>query len=536
DLKKNCPDDKILQELKLPEFLDYLMSNKWYGNKSGKGFYEKTIEKDSKGKPIINALNLNTLEYQQDVKSTLESIQISKQIDDLSKRLKAIIKLNDSGAELIKKSLAYLFVYSSQRLPEITDHLYSVDQAMKAGYAWELGPFEYWDAIGLDAGFALIESIGEKASDWVYEMQLQGKHTFYKIENDQQWFYNIESKNYEIIPHQENVIQLNILSKNKIVYENSELKLHDIGNEVLCAEFISKHNVIGEGILRGLPECIKIAEEQSWRGLVIGNNAHNFTVGANIMMIGMLAFQQEYDQLDMAVRLFQNTSMRLRYSKVPVVMATQGYVFGGGTEFLMHCDAAVCSVESYIGLVEVGVGLIPGGGGTKEFALRFSDEMKEEEVLIPQLIHKFKTIATASVSTSAYEAFDYGYLLHHRDQISVNGSTHIHQAKQKVIQLSENYIASSPRNDIMVLGRSALGSLNAAAHSLWKAGYASEHDLKIAKKIAYVLCGGDLSYPQKVSEQYLLDIEREAFLSLCAEPKTLERIQYMLENNRPLRN
>ena len=268
---------------------------------------------------------------------------------------------------------------------------------------------------------------------------------------------------------------------------------------------------------------------ESKNGLCIGTQA-------NLMLIGMMAFQQEYDQLDMAVRFFQQTSMRLRYSSVPVVIATQGYCFGGGTELTMHCDGAVCAAESYIGLVEVGVGLIPGGAGTKEFALRLSDEMKEGEVMIPQLINKFKTIATAQVATSAFEAFDYGYLLKYRDEISMNMHTHIHRAKEKVLELAKNYIQKSPRKDVSVLGRSGLGTLYTAAHSLKMGGYASDHDIKIAKKIAFVLCGGDLSSPQQVSENYLLDLEREAFLSLCAEPKTMERIQYMLENNKPLRN
>ena len=349
-------------------------------------------------------------------------------------------------------------------------------------------------------------------------------------------YWDLATAEYTELPGQTENIQLRLLEEKKIVFKNPEINLYDIGDGVLCLEFRSKYNAIGEGILTGIQESILLAETQGWKGIVIGNNAANFTVGANLMLIGMMAFQQDYDQLDMAVRLFQNTSMRCRYSSIPVVTATQGYVFGGGTELLMHCDAAVCSVESYIGLVEVGVGLLPGGGGTKEFALRLSDQLKEGEVHIPQLIEKFKTIAMAAVATSAYEAFDYGYLLAKRDQVSINGNNSIFQAKQKVLQLNENYIAGTPRKDVMVLGRSGLAALYTGANSLKRGNYASEHDIKIAKKIAYVLCGGDLSSPQKVSEQYLLDIEREAFLSLCSEPKTLERIQYMLENNKPLRN
>lgn len=535
DLKKNCSEDVFIQEMKLPAYIQFLVDHKYFGEKSGQGFYKKTSEKDEKGKPIILGLNLNTHEYEKSEKSKLESLNLSKQIEEIPARLKALLNTQDSGAELIRKSLAFLFAYSSQCIPEIANNFYSIDLAMKNGFAWELGPFEYWDCIGLERGIELIHNNGLKAAAWIYELEKNEVKKFYEDDQDLK-YYDIDQKKHVRLPGQESQIQLQYLKKEKTVFENPELRLVDIGDGVLCAEFRSKHNAIGEGILNGLNQSIKIAEEQSWKGLVIGNNATNFTVGANIMLIGMLAFQQEYDQLDMAVRLFQNTSMRMRYSKVPVVMATQGYVFGGGTEFLMHCDAAVCAVESYIGLVEVGVGLIPGGGGTKEFALRFAQEMKEGEVLIPQLINKFKTIATASVATSAFEAFDYGYLQNLRDEISLNSKHQIAKAKEKVLQLSADYLPPIPNDRINVLGRAGLGSLYAAAHTLYRGGYASEHDIKIAKKIAYVLCGGDLSYPQTVSEQYLLDIEREAFLSLCAEPKTLERIQYMLENNRPLRN
>ncbi|MEZ4986622.1 MAG: enoyl-CoA hydratase/isomerase family protein [Saprospiraceae bacterium] len=289
-------------------------------------------------------------------------------------------------------------------------------------------------------------------------------------------------------------------------------------------------------MLRGINEAIQIAEDGDWKGLVIGNNATNFSVGANLMMIAMLAYQQEFDQLNMAVNLFQQTTMRCRYSAIPVVAATQGYVFGGGCETLMHCDGAVIAAESYIGLVEVGVGLIPGGGGTKEFALRASDSFFPGDVQIPTLIEKFKTIAMASVATSANEAFHFGYAQKHRDEVVLNKDRNIALAKHKVLDLARNYTQPIQREDITVLGRGGLAALYAAANELKLGRYASEHDIKIAKKVAWVLCGGDLTGTQQVSEQYLLDIEREAFLSLCGEQKTLERIQHMLQTNKPLRN
>lgn len=535
-LKKNCPNDHIIQQMLLPDFIKFLVDHKWFGNKSGQGFYHKSDEKDEKGKTNYLSLDLTNLNYRMDPKSSLESIHISKQIESLPKRLNALLKLQDAGAQLIQKSLGFLFAYASHGIPEITHSVEAIDDAMKNGFGWELGPFETWDAIGLEAGIKLIEEVSQIPAPWVLKMISENKKQFYKNEEETIFVIEPESGNYLKLMGQETEIKLNYFSSNKCIYKNEELKLIDIGDGVLCAEFKSKYNAIGEGILKGLQESIHIAEHQQWKGLVIGNNAANFTVGANLMLIGMLAFQQEYDQLDMAVRLFQQTSMRCRYSSIPVVTATQGYVFGGGVELLMHCDASICSAESYIGLVEMGVGLLPGGGGTKEFAVRLSDELKETEVQIPQLIQRFRTLATAAVATSAFEAYDLGYLNKNRDDVCLYNGAQIHLAKQKVLTLANNYIKPTQRQDIQVLGQTGLAALYAAAHTLKLGGYATAHDINIAQKIGYVLCGGDLSYSQKVSETYLLDLEREAFLSLCSEPKTLERIQYMLENNKPLRN
>ena len=362
-----------------------------------------------------------------------------------------------------------------------------------------------------------------------------GHDQFYKMQSGIRSYYDPQTESYLPVPGADTIINLDSFREKTPVFKNDEIILHDINDGVLCLEFTSKMNAIGEGILTGINRAIQIAEEGDWRGLVIGNQAKNFSVGANLMMMGMLAFQQEYDQLAMAVKLFQDTTMRCRYSKVPVVAATQGYVFGGGCETIMHCDSAVCAAESYIGLVEVGVGLIPGGGGTKEFALRLSDDFHVGDVKIPSIIERFKTIAMANVATSAPEAFDLGYLTS-KDEVVMNVQRTISEAKEKVLELATGYVAPTPRKDIHVLGRSGLAALYTAATSLQLGRYASEHDVLIAKKIAWVLCGGDLSNEQKVSEKYLLDLEREAFLSLCGEQKTLERIQYMLENNKPLRN
>ena len=535
-IKANCPDDEQAGTFEVPAYLQFLLDNNFLGNKSGQGFYKKTGEKDEKGRSVVHALNLETLEYGPAPKADIPVLKAGKQIDDLAQRIKAIFKADDAGAQLVQRSLCGLFAYSSNRVPEITDHLFNIDDAMKAGYAWEMGPFEYWDAIGVEQGIELAEQLGEKIAPWVKEMLAQGINKFYKSADGKKYFYDINSKAYAPIPGAESFIILDNYRDKAPVFKNAESILHDIGDGVLCLEYTSPHNTMGEGVMRGINEAIDIAEQGDWNGLVIGNNATNFSVGANLMLIAMMAYQQEYDELAMAIRMFQNTVMRTRYSSIPVVAATQGYVFGGGCETIMHCDAAMVSAESYIGLVEVGVGLIPGGAGTKEFAVRASDSFFEGDVMIPTLIEKFKTIALASVSTSAQEGFNHGYLLAHKDSIVLNKDRAIAEAKNKVLQLAPNYLQPIKREDVHVLGRQGLAALYAAANELKKGKYASDHDIKIAHKIAWVLCGGDLTGPQKVSEDYLLDLEREAFLSLCGEPKTLERIQHMLQTNKPLRN
>jgi 3-hydroxyacyl-CoA dehydrogenase len=535
-IKENCPNDEQAGAFEIPDYLRFLLDNNFLGNKSGQGFYKKTGERDEKGRSVVLALDLETLEYEKSPRPNLPSLAIAKQTEELTQRLQALFGAKDKGGELVRRSFLGLFAYASNRIPEIADHLYSIDDALRAGFAWDLGPFEYWDAIGVEKGIEMAEAQGGQIAQWVKDMVAAGHSSFYKREGGARLFYDQNTKSYTRVPGTEGFIILDNFRDNKPVYKNPEVTLHDIGDGVLCLEFQSKANSIGEGVLRGLNDSIQLAEEGDWNGLVIGNNAKNFSVGANLMMIAMLAYEQEFGQLDFAVRMFQNTVMRTRYSGIPVVLATQGYVFGGACETLMHCDAAMCAAESYIGLVEVGVGLLPGGGGTKEFAVRASDTFFEGDVQMPTLIDKFKTIALASVATSAHEGFGLGYLKPGKDEVVMNVQRNIAEAKKKVLQLAGNYVQPIQREDVTVLGRGGLAALYVAANELKLGNYASEHDIKIAKKIAWVLCGGDLTGTQKVSEQYLLDVEREAFLSLCGEKKTLERIQHMLTTNKPLRN
>ena len=535
-MQANCPDDEQVQALGMPAFLKHLVDNNFLGNKSGKGFFEATSERDEKGKRVILGLNLKTLEYELPQKTSLPSLTVSKQIDDLGRRVSALVKQEDAGGQLIRKSLGGLFAYVSKRIPEITGSPYAIDQAMKAGFGWDMGPFEYWDAIGIAHGLAIASESGFSVADWAIQLEEKGITTFYRIQNGAQEVYNPESGQYEPIPGGERRVNLDTSRHEQPVFKNDEVVVHDIGDQVLCLEFQSKANAIGEGILRGIQDTIALAEAGDWRGLVIGNQAKNFSVGANLMLLAMFAFEEEWDDLEMAIRLFQETSMRCRYSSIPVVGATQGYVFGGGCEINMHCDAVCASAESYIGLVEAGVGLIPAGAGSKEMALRASDSFFEGDVQIPTLIEKFKNIATAAVGTSAVEAFELGYLLPSKDRVVMNTALAITEAKKEVIRLSEGYIEPLERQDVYVLGRQGLGALYTAANELRRGNWASDHDIKIARAIAYVLCGGDLSEPQKVPERYLLDLECEQFMKLMGEQKTAERLQYTLQHNRPLRN
>ncbi|MGA0283356.1 MAG: 3-hydroxyacyl-CoA dehydrogenase/enoyl-CoA hydratase family protein [Saprospiraceae bacterium] len=535
----NAKNDEFIDSLDgpaTPKYIEFLLENKWLGRKSGKGFYEKTSQKDENGKSIINALNLETLEYEPSVKPRLEAVKQAKNIDLIDKRLTTLVDGDERENKFLKEYFAALFAYAANRIPEISDDVFSVDDAMRTGYMWGHGPFEYWDLLGLEKGIAIAEECGESIPAWIKEMQDSGANSFYRLQNGHKQYYDLESKSYKNVPSAQGLIILDALREKTPIIKNSECTVHDIGDGVMCIEFRSKSNAIGAGIGEAMYGAVNKAEEEGWNGVVIGNNARNFTVGANLMNVGMVAMQKDFKTLDEMVNNFQQLTMYMRTSKVPVVVATQGYVFGGGCEISMHCDAGVYAAESYIGLVEVGVGLLPGGGGTKEMAVRASDSFFEGDVQIPTLINHFKPVATAAVATSAHEGFEHNLLLRNKDEVCVKTFKNIGVAKEKVLELSERYVAGNKREDITVLGRTGLSALYTAINEFRLGNYMSDYDVEIARKVAYVMCGGDLTGKQQVSEQYLLDIEREAFLSLLGNQKTLDRIQYMLMNNKPLRN
>jgi len=532
-LQSACTNDRLLMEIPVLEELEWMIQQGWFGRKAGKGFYWKSDMPDAQGKKALLAFQWNDRDYGISAPVHLESLAWASKIESLDRRLPILLAEEDAGAKFLRASFAFLWAYSAQHLFEIAHQLHDFDKALREGFGWTNGPFQCWDMMGLDAGIQLVLEAGYQLPEWVFTMKQHGHTRFYIEDGELTKCYNPRTLRHDPIAVPEQFYSFNIPAKCKVIFQNDELRLHDLDDGVLCAEFTSRNNIIGGGILTGLQQAIHLAEQHGWKGLVIGNQAKNFTVGADLLAIGMMAFQKDWEQLEKAVRLFQTTSMLCRYSTIPVVLACQGYTFGGGVELLMHCDGAVASAESYIGLVEAGVGLIPGGGGTKEFARRLGQEFNTGPM--PTLIPRFKTLATAAVSTSAHEAFDLGYLDASRDIIDIPGLTNVRKAKQLILHRFENYLPPVEQ-PVQVLGKSGMATLLLAGHSFWRAGFASDHDLLIAQKLAYVVCGGDLSYPQNVSEQYLLDLECEAFISLCSEDKTLARIQFMLENRKPLRN
>jgi 3-hydroxyacyl-CoA dehydrogenase len=539
---ENCPSDEAKDIFNIPAWLEKVVTNNWLGDKSGQGFFKKIKLPITEGSPEeykqekeIQVLDLKTLEYGKRNKPKFATTEAAKPVEDLKQRLKILAAGPDKAGEFYRAFHNSLFSYISFRIPEISDELYRVDDAMKAGFGWEIGPFESWDVIGVAKTVEAMKAAGVKVAAWVEEMLSAGNETFYKVENGKRLYYDVASKSYKEIPGAESFIILNNYSE-KTVWKNSACRLYDIGDGVAALEWSSKMNSIGGEVLEGVQKSIAIAEEK-FKGLVIANDGPNFSAGANVGMIFMFAIEQEYDELDMAIRMFQNTMMRVRYSSIPVVVAPHGLTLGGGCEMNLHADKICAAAETYIGLVELGVGLIPGGGGTKEFILRAADEMHEDEPETITLKNRFLTIATAKVATSAFEGYDIGVLRKGRDEVVINQSRRIVEAKRSVIELyDQGYVTPVQRKDIKVLGRSALGALFAGINGMWRAGYATDHDVTVAKKLAYVMCGGDLSEQTLVSEQYLLDLEREDFLSLCGERKSLERIQAVLKTGKPVRN
>ncbi|MEN8858385.1 MAG: 3-hydroxyacyl-CoA dehydrogenase/enoyl-CoA hydratase family protein [Flavobacteriaceae bacterium] len=533
-VKDNCPNDEMRDQFVIPDFVNHMMENKMLGSKTKQGFYKMT--KDANGKRNILSLDLNTLEYREKKSAKFATLELTKTIDNVADRFKVLVAGKDKAGEFYRKSFAAMFAYVQNRIPEISDELYRIDDGLRAGFGWEQGPFQIWDAIGVEEGVRIMKAEGKEPAAWVTEMLVKGETSFYTVKEGATYYYDIPAKAQVKKPGQDSFIILDNIRKSNEVWKNSGAVIEDLGDGILNLEFQSKMNTIGGDVLAAINKAIDLAET-NYQGLVIGNQAANFSVGANIGMIFMMAVEQEYDELNYAIKYFQDTMMRMRYSSIPTISAPHGMALGGGCEISLHADKVVAAAETYMGLVEFGVGVIPGGGGSKEMALRASDLFQKGDVQLNVLQEHFLTIGMAKVATSAYEAFDLGLLQKGKDVVVVNKDRQIAQAKKHALLMAEaGYTQPAARKDVLVLGKQALGMFLVGTDSMEASHYISEHDKKIADKLAYVMAGGDLSEPTKVTEQYLLDIEREAFLSLTTERKTLERIQHMLKTGKPLRN
>ena len=538
----NCPTDEARDVFNIPSWLNKLVENNWLGDKTGQGFFKKIKIPITAGSPEerksdkeIQVLDLQKFEYVPRVKAKFATVEAAKPIDDLYTRLKMLVAGQDKAGEFYRHFHYGLFSYISHRIPEISDEIYRVDDAMMAGFGWEIGAFESWDVLGVAKTTEAMKTAGYKVAPWIEEMLATGHKSFYKIEAGKKLYYDQNSKTYKPLPGGDAFIVMSNY-QDKQIWKNGSCKLYDLGDDVLGLQWFTKMGSIGGDVLAGIQTAIDKAEK-NYKGLVIANEGPNFSAGANVGMIFMLAIDQEYDELDMAIRMFQNTMMRARYSSIPVVVAAHGLTLGGACELSLHSDKCCPAAETYTGLVELGVGLIPGGGGTKEFVVRASDEMHEDEPETITLKNRFLSIATAKVATSAFEGFDIGIYRKGLDEVVMNQGRRIAEAKRSVLDIFDSgYSMPVQRKDVKVLGQSALGALYAGINGMWRANYATDHDVVVAKKLAYVMCGGDLSEPSLVSEQYLLDLEREAFLSLCGEKKTLERIQSVLKAGKPVRN
>lgn len=522
---KNVYEQGLEKEVfEIPSFMSQMLEKGWLGSKSGQGFFLK------QGKDILE-LDPNTLEYGPRKKLKTASVELSKHEKGLTNKMKALVYADDRAGQLLWNILSPVLTYSANLLGTIADDIVAIDRAMKWGFGWEMGPFETWDAIGLRKSVSKMESV----PSWVQELLDNGHESFYKEEAGKLYFY--QNGDYKEVVENSKVINLKHLKKEKgVIKKNSGASLIDLGDGVALLEFTSPNNAIGLDIIQMINFAVDEVEK-NYKGLVVGNQGKNFCVGANLAMILMEAQDDNFYELDMVVHQFQQAMMKIKYSRKPVVTAAFGMTLGGGAELSLPSTRIQASSETYMGLVEVGVGLIPGGGGNKELYIKHLESMPNGvDFDLQKVANKvFETIAMAKVSTSAAEAFENNFL-GSKDGISVNGDHLLYDAKQAVLSLNNNGYTPPVRKKVPVVGETGYATLLLGAETMFLSGYISEHDLKIAKKLAYVIAGGKVPYGTEVDEQYLLNLEKEAFLSLLAEPKTQARMQHMLVKGKPLRN
>jgi len=532
----NTPDDERREVFQMPEFIQQMVEKKWLGNKTKQGFYKK--EKSPEGKTLRKVLDYKTMEYVDVEKFKYDSIKAAKAIEDDGERIKAMVYADDRGGKFAWKVVAESLLYSARRIPEICDSVMDVDKGMKWGFNFALGPFETWDAIGVRTSVEKMKADGMNVPQNVLDMLETGKESFYLKKDDGNYCYDFGKKDYVKIDANPHIILLpEVKERNKVVDGNNGASLYDIGDGVACLEFHTKMNSVDMDIIKMLSKSVDIVEKD-FEGLVIANHAERFSVGANIFLILVYAKEKNFDPIKEVVKGFQDANMKLRYSAKPVVAAPAGMALGGGCEVVIHADRVQACGETYMGLVEVGVGMIPAGGGTKELVKRMVEGIPGDppDNILPFAQKAFVLMAQAKVATSAKMAMDFG-ILKPSDGITTNRDLLIHDAKNVVLGMAKaGYRQPRPMTDIPVGGEETAGAFHVYVEGMYNAGYVTEYDRVVAAKLAHVITGGPVKMGTLVSEQYLLDLELETFLSLCGDERTQARMEHMLTTNRPLRN
>lgn len=536
---ENAPNDEMRDIFKPPQWLERMLQEKLLGDKTKAGFYKKATVN---GKKVNLVLDLETFQYREPKKPAFPSLEMAKTEDDVRNKLRIMCYGNDKASIFTWKSISALLIYSANRIPEIADDIVQIDNAMKWGFNWELGPFEIWDAIGVRKSVERMEKEGMAVPEKVKRMLEKNAESFYKEENGVVYYWDFVTESYKEVPTKPEIINLAILKRNnRVVKENADASLIDLGDGVLCLEFHTKMNALGAGILQMLEEALEEVDK-NYLGLVIANQGQHFSAGANLALILSAIQEEEWDEIDYMVRAFQKATMSMKLFEKPIVSAPFNITVGGGCEFCLHTHRIRAHAELYMGLVEVGVGLVPAGGGTKEMLLRLVDYYVPEEMPrgvvvdpFPHLRRALETIAMAKVSSSAYEAKEMGFL-RECDSISVNRDYLIYEAKQVVLNLVREGFKPPRVRKVKMTGRDGFSFLKMLIYNMQVGGWISEHDAKIATWIAKILTGGDVLPGTVMTEWDILDLEREAFLSLCGEPKTKDRIVHMLTTGKPLRN
>jgi 3-hydroxyacyl-CoA dehydrogenase len=535
NLYQSLPEGKDREYFKFPDFIHKMVKNQWLGQKSKQGFYKKVKGKE---KEETLVLDYEKLDYRPQEKVNLPSVEMAKNIEDLGERIRTFIMSPDRGGQFAWKILKKTLLYSAGKIPEIADDVVNIDRAMRWGFNHELGPFEFWDLIGLKSSVKKMEKEGESIPPLVEQLLKKGYSSFYEKRDGRTLFFDLGAGQYQEIKEKPEIIVLpGLKDRNKTVLSNPGASLIDLGDGVACLEFHSKMNTIGADTIQMIRDSLKEVEEK-FEGLVIGNQAENFSAGANLMLMLFEIQDENWDDIELSVKAFQDALMAIKYFEKPVVAAPFGLTLAGGCEICLACAAVRAAAETYMGLVEVGVGLIPAGGGTKEMLLRCTEGVPPEvdADLFPFVRRAFETVGMAKVATSAKEAQKFGFM-RSNDRITINRDFLIHDAKKTVLNMvRENYRPPQPRKNIKVVGEKGLALLQMGLFYMREGGYISQYDEHVGKKLAYIFSGGNLPDGSEVTEQYLLDLEREAFVSLCGEPKTQARMEYMLKTGRPLRN